>query len=212
MKSFLTLADLWINTSWSCCGNKTLLLFYARKIPCTCAALWNNQRQKLSPCAQLFSQFHHILLSWRKFQGWTLLNDHFVVCWVLENHISVISLYFIATSLRVNTICSLLTKIRQKCNLDKSPSFQKYFSLWGNYGPDRLESTILKITGKIPVVIYTRFCHTIADFALWWTRSSLNHTEWKSQIVAKYTYSIWNYTSAQLALPEDPGRASWVEV
>ena len=154
MKSFLTLADLWINTSWSCCGNKTLLLFYARKIPCTCAALWNNQRQKLSPCAQLFSQFHHILLSWRKFQGWTLLNDHFVVCWVLENHISVISLYFIATSLRVNTICSLLTKIRQKCNLDKSPSFQKYFSLWGNYGPDRLESTILKITGKIPVVIY----------------------------------------------------------
>ena len=155
MKSFLTLADIWINTSWSCCGNKTLLLFYARKIPCTCAALWNNQRQKLSPCAQLFSQFHHILLSWRKFQGWTLLNDHFVVCWVLENHISVISLYFIATSLRVNTICSLLTKIRQKCNLDKSPSFQKYFSLWGNYGPDRLESTILKITCKISVVFYS---------------------------------------------------------
>ena len=151
MKSFLTLADIWINTSWSCCGNKTLLLFYARKIPCTCAALWNNQRQKLSPCAQLFSQFHHILLSWRKFQGWTLLNDHFVVCWVLENHISVISLYFIATSLRVNTICSLLTKVRQKCNLNKSPSFQKYFSLWGKYSPDRLESTILKITGKIPL-------------------------------------------------------------
>ena len=57
-----------------------------------------------------------------------------------------------------------------------------------------------------------RSCHTIADFNLGWTTSSLSHTEWKSQIVAQYTKPIWNYTSAQLALPENPGRASWAEV
>ena len=60
--------------------------------------------------------------------------------------------------------------------------------------------------------ICIRPCHTLTDFALYWTRWSLYHTEWKSKIIAKSLCTVWQSNSAHAAWVKRLTQAAWAEL